>query len=320
MTKKQKKRDVLADLLAVAPPDVLTGLILELASEWPDVRRKCFDFLKSHVSVSKALESRSDGENIMALWSELVPDLAELDDYGGGDYALEDRVAELLYQMKKKLDVKKVTPEYRRDILNRVLPFIESGNAGLDDLLYDVAYAACYENSDLRRLAEAFEAMQGDWQVTNARRIYRRIGDRQKYLELRIDDLVYGSDYHDLATFYWESGEKEKALNVAEKGLRKGKGRMKELRQFVAARAKESGHREKFMQLQFEQATDRLTLSTYKAFKKSCTPDQWLRFEEKILERMKSAWISEKLKIYMHRKEYAEAVTILTKKRYPTMD
>ena len=35
---------------------------------------------------------------------------------------------------------------------------------------------------------------------------------------------------------------------------------------------------------------------------------------------MKSAWISEKLKIYMHRKEYAEAVTILTKKRYPTMD
>ena len=180
--------------------------------------------------------------------------------------------------------------------------------------------SACYDDSDLRNLAEAFEAMQGDWQVTNARRIYRRIGDRQKYLELRIDDLVYGSDYHDLATFYWESGEKEKALNVAENGLRKGKGRMKELRQFVAARAKESGHREKFMQLQFEQATDRLTLSTYKAFKKSCTPDEWLRFEVKILERMKSAWISEKLKIYMHRKEYAEAVTILTKKRYPTMD
>jgi hypothetical protein len=55
MTKKQKKRDVLADLLAVAPPDVLTDLILELAAEWPDVRRECFDFLKSHVSVSKAL-------------------------------------------------------------------------------------------------------------------------------------------------------------------------------------------------------------------------------------------------------------------------
>ena len=127
MKKKQRKRDALANLLAVAPPDVLTDLILELAAEWPDVRRECFDFLKSHVSVSKALESRSDGENIMALWSELVPDLEELDKYGGGDYALEDRVSKLLYQMKKKLDVKKVKPEYRRDILNRVLPFIESG-------------------------------------------------------------------------------------------------------------------------------------------------------------------------------------------------
>jgi hypothetical protein len=139
MTKKQKKRDALAALLAVAPADVLTDLILELAAEWPDVRRECFDFLKSHVSVSKALESRSDGENIMALWSELVPDLEELDEYGGGDYALEDRVAELLNQMKKKLDLKKVIPEYRRDILNRVLPSIESGNAGMVDILCDVA-------------------------------------------------------------------------------------------------------------------------------------------------------------------------------------
>ena len=119
---------------------------------------------------------------------------------------------------------KKVGSDHRREIIDQVLPFIESGNAGMDDALYDIAYAACQDDADLRGLAEAFEAMQGNWQITNARRIYRRIGDREKYLELRAINMVLGADYHDLATFYWESGEKEKALQVAKKGLRKGKG------------------------------------------------------------------------------------------------
>ncbi len=188
----------------------------------------------------------------------------------------------------------------------------------MDDMLYEVAYAACYDDSDLRGLAEAFVAMQDDWKLDHARRIYRRIGDREKYLQLRTGKMEYGGDYHDLATFYWESGEKEKALQVAEEGLRKGKGRMDELRRFVSDRAKESGDREKYLALQFAQATDLLTLKKYKAFKKMCKAAEWERFEPKVLEQMKEAWDTEQLKIRMHRKEYDEAVTILTEGRYPT--
>jgi hypothetical protein len=33
---------------------------------------------------------------MLALWSELAPDLDEMDSYGGVDYATEDHVAELL--------------------------------------------------------------------------------------------------------------------------------------------------------------------------------------------------------------------------------
>ena len=103
MAKKPKKEDALVGLLKVASPVVLTDLILELATDRPDIRRECFDFLKTRVSVSKALEERSEGEIVLALWSELAPDLSELDDYGGGDYATGDRVAELLYQIQRSL-------------------------------------------------------------------------------------------------------------------------------------------------------------------------------------------------------------------------
>ena len=320
MAKKPKKRDALAELLVAAPPKVLTDLILELAAESPSVRRECFEFLKSHVSVSEALEKRSEGEIVLTLWSELAPDLEELDAYGGGDYAIENHVAELLDQIRTRLDLKKVRVDDRREILDQILPYIESGNAGMDDMLYEVAYAACYDDADLRALAESFEAMQGDWKVANARRIYRRLGDRDKYLELRMDHMEYGADYHDLATFYWKAGKKEKALQVAEEGLRNGKGRMDELRRFVADRAKAAGDREKYMALQFAQATDGLTLKKYKGFKKMCKKSEWERFEPNVLAHLKDAWRTEQLKIRMHRKEYDEAVAILTKGRYPTMD
>ena len=49
MSKKPKKGDALAELLAVASSGVLTDLVLQLAANRPDVRRECFDYLKTHV-------------------------------------------------------------------------------------------------------------------------------------------------------------------------------------------------------------------------------------------------------------------------------
>jgi hypothetical protein len=198
-----------------------------------------------------------------------------------------------------------------------VLPYIKSGNAGMDDILYEVAYAACYDDDDLRTLAQAFETMPGEWKIGHARDIYRRLGEREKYLELRAKRMEYGADYHDLATFYWDSNEKEKAIHVAEDGLCKARGRMDELREFVAERAQEAGDRDKYMELQFAQTTDRLSLEKYKAFKKMCTHAEWKSFEPKVLGMLNNAWGTDRLKIRMHRREYDEALAILIKGRYP---
>lgn len=317
MAKKPINGDALTELLSAAAHKVLSKLIMELAAKSPDVRRECFDFLKSQVSVAEALVQRSEGEAVLALWSELSPDLEELDDYGGGDYATSDHVADLLYQVQQRLDSGRVDADCRQEILDLTLSFIESGNAGLDDMLYDVAYATCYDDNDLRSLAQDFEAMNGEWKTAHARRIYRRLGDRDKYLQLRAQQMEYGADYHDLATFYWDSGDKEKALHVAEKGLRMAKGRMDELRAFVTARAEETGDREKYMALQFDQATDNLTFEKYEAFNKLCSAEEWSLFESQILLRLKHAGACNRLKIHMHRQEYDEALAILTKGRYP---
>jgi hypothetical protein len=183
--------------------------------------------------------------------------------------------------------------------------------------LYDVAYSCCYDNEDWRRLAGDLAALKQDWPVNHARRIYKRIGDNKKYLQLRALKMEYGADYHDLATFYWEDGEKDKAIKIAQDGLKQGKGRMDELRRFLSDRSQETGDRKGYLQLQFDQTVDQLTFTKYQAFKKLCSKDEWGSYEQDILQCLNRAWDTEKLKIFMHRKEYDKALAILLKTRYP---
>ncbi|WP_456380474.1 hypothetical protein [Thiolapillus sp.] len=92
---------------------------------------------------------------------------------------------------------------------------------------------------------------------------------------------------------------------------------MDELRQFVAKRVKSAGNRKRYLALQFDQAIDPLTCDKYKTFRKLCTATEWKRYEVEILARLETAWETEQLRIRMHRKEYEEAVAILSRSRYP---
>jgi len=311
--RKNRVEDPLVRLVSAAEKDVLAGLILALAGAEPEVRRKCFEYLKKHVALPMNEQGEAEGEASMALWMELEADLSELDEYGGGNHRTVDHVGMLLYELAQEVQKGKAPRDYRRQILDEVLPYIKSGNAGMDDALYDVAYATCRDKEDWRHLAACLEAIGHEWPQDHARRIYRRIGDHEDYLRLRTLKMKYGADFNDLATFYWERGEKKKALEVAEKGLKKGEGRMDELRSFLAKRARESGDRQAFLNLEFEQTTDHITLQKYKAFEKVCKPEEWSRYEPLVLKHLDKAWESEKLNICMYRKDFDQALATLQK-------
>lgn len=215
MARKRKQDDPLAALLATAPTGTLADLLVRLATTRPDVCRECFDYLKKHATLSPSQRRQSEGERPLALWDELAPDLEALDEYGSGDYGADARVFSLLHEIEQALSRKQIEAGYRHELLDNVLPYIESGNAGLEDDLYAVAHATCYTDDDWRALAEAFETMGGDWKLDHACRIYHQLGDRNRYLELRQRILVTGANYHDLADFHWKAGERQKAMGEA---------------------------------------------------------------------------------------------------------
>jgi hypothetical protein len=99
-SRKKKAEDFLARLVSAAEKDVLAGLILTLAGEEQEIRRKCFEYLKKHVALPMNEQGEAEGEALMSLWMELAPDLSELDEYGGGDRRTEDHVDTLLYNFR----------------------------------------------------------------------------------------------------------------------------------------------------------------------------------------------------------------------------
>lgn len=313
-----KKNDPLGELVDRADMKTPAGLIVRLGAETPKTRRECLEFLKKNVP--SADDSKTEAEIVFTLWNELEPDLSDLDEYGGGDYGLQDDVEGLLYKMTGKLAKKKIPRDDRRHLLDEIFPYIKSDNAGMADALHEAVHAACYDDDDWRDLAKRFEALGEKEHLKNARDIYRKLGNREKYLSLRLADMEYGGDYHDLATYYWQSGEKEKALQVAREGLEKGKGRMDELRAFLSARAKSSGDRKGYIDLQFGQATDALSLKSYKTFKALCKPDEWKVYEPRLLSLLDKDGGEEGLKIRVFRQEYDQALSLLLKMRYPWHD
>ena len=314
---KEHSVDALTKLIQAADHAALGELVLRLAATRPELRRMCLEYLEKHVTVAQDVKSDAGAQAVLSLWDELEPDLADLDEYGGGDYATQDMVGSLLYDLCEGLNNTEIPQEDRRALLDEVIPFIQSGNSGMEDDLYDVAYATCRDDADWRNLAERLETLDQDWPCRHAREIYRRIGDAEKYLALRQRRMECGADYHDLATFHWERGEGEKALAIGREGLDKASGQMEDLRAFMAERAKQSGDRHGYLELQFAQAAERLTLAKYKVFKKMCNGAEWRDYEPRILAALKKTWTSDQLEIHMHRKEHEHALAILSKERYP---
>ena len=301
-------KDPLANMLNAASKNDLIEFVNEIIKTDLSIRRMCIDNLKGKVTVSASIYNSAESSAAPSLWYEIEPVLSELDEYGGGDYNTEEDVGAGLYQLVEKLEEINLTEEDRDELLDEVFAYIESGNAGMDDCLYDITYATCKNDNNFRELARRFEDLKQDWPIDHARRIYRKIGDHKKYLELRSLKMYYGADYYDLASFFWEIGEKKEAIDTAQKGLKLAKGRMDELRMFLAKRAKEAGDRETFLSYYFSQQTDPLTLPSYKKFKKECRKEEWEKYEPQIVGMLENDFNLQAVKIYLYRKEYEKAL------------
>jgi hypothetical protein len=176
MAKRKNKESAppLQKLIQAADATVLGQLIQQLAASAPAVRRQCLEFLERYVAFTAETKVSADVETVFSLWDELEPDLADLNEYGGGPDDTEEHVADLPDDLAQKLKQCVIPRDARRELLGDVMPYISSGNSGMADGLYEMAYALCQDDEDLRDFATRLESSGKDYLLDHARRIYSR--------------------------------------------------------------------------------------------------------------------------------------------------
>ena len=192
---------------------------------------------------------------------------------------------------------KEASKESRKEFIDEALSYI---NSDFDYRIMDVIYAACYDKDELYYFAENIRSNSPEM----AMKIYKQLSEKEEYLKLRLDNLESSSDYYNLVQFYEENNEPQKAIKTAYEGLQKVQYHKGDLQEYLAEKALNSNNREEYLKLKFDKYTDRLTLQDYKSFENICNKKEWQQYESKIISKVEKLHSSNKLLIYMHRKEF----------------
>jgi len=87
---KRGRGQALLELIQRTERPMLAELVRQLAAISPETERTCFEYLRSHVAKTPDAKAEMAAGVVFTLWSEIEPDLAELDECGGGDHATQD--------------------------------------------------------------------------------------------------------------------------------------------------------------------------------------------------------------------------------------
>ncbi len=168
------------------------------------------------------------------LWNEAREVIHEFNCYGGGPEDDEETAADNLWKMDEIVKKHKISWTVRETILDEMLDEFYVGNSGFDDLLIDVAESFCKKKEEKRYLADALAKGDSNYYRGYAVQLYHAIGDEDAFLQTRLDNLRYGTDYIEVAAYYAEKGDSEKELEYIWKGLENSNGRLDELVNYIA--------------------------------------------------------------------------------------
>ena len=197
-------------------------------------------------------------------WDEAKSLLEEFQTYGGGSEEDEETIYYNLEEITKLFREEKLPSDIKEEFINGVLDYYLGGNTGLDDFLIDFAFEVAKDKEDWLHIIKRLREKDGSWERKLIMDIYRNhLNDKEKYLEERMKELEYGMDYYDLANFYKENGEEEKAVEIAQEGVVRGKGRKIDLYELIFEYCKERDYEKalKYLRKIFQ---EKMSLDNYK--------------------------------------------------------
>ena len=220
-----EKKSKIESLLADKTESQLRKLIFDIASCFPDSYEFILRQEKSEGKINVSVELA------MELWADAEAIISEFNEYGGGPEEDEEEAHEKIEELIKLLP--SLPWQERRKIMDDMLEQYHLGNSGFDDVLADACFKMCKEEQEWLYLAERLLSFGGRWDKKLAMDIYSELGAGDEYLKIRQSSLEFGEDYLELAHHYEEEGDKDKALELAQTGLKKAVGHLGGLLEYL---------------------------------------------------------------------------------------
>lgn len=312
--KDRKKTQTLSAQLQHLPKEELVELVLLLVNTDGIKQAKLVVLEKLEQSLGQTSDLQPVHlEKYETLWSQAAGLLDELNEYGGGDEDAEYEVCELLEEINELFMEEKLPAEAKSGYIDRLFQYYDEDNSGMGDTLMDSVFAVAETEDDWRHVVEKLNAVpkaadeaSNHYRKELVMQIYReRLGDEEAYLCERLANLEYGMDYFDLATFYHRKGRTEKAVEVAEEGLVKGKGRIVDLITFLKTYYRERDDYENALRLHWLAFADSPGLTTYRELKSFARKDDWPVLERQCLKHLTDQKREKELaRINLHEKRY----------------
>lgn len=228
------------DILNRLSNESLLELIQFLISNMADARLQTIEWLKSNqtslINSIDADDSQSlNGELIMEYWSEAQEIISEFNELGGGPEEKEDEVYDLLEQISELLEENSISVEIRMQCLDEAFDEYHLHNSGFDDRLLDIIFKTCRDKEDWEYLIKKLKKDSSSCATKLVMDINKtHLKNDTAYLSERLQNLESGMDYWDLVTYYYDRGDVTNSVLTAEKGIKKGTGRIFELLVFLA--------------------------------------------------------------------------------------
>ncbi len=224
-------KKTVTEMLQDAGKNDLIDIIAKMSASSHKAEKIIIDWCKNSNPKyqKKAIEMELEG-----LWQQARTIISEFNAYGGGPEFQEEEACDNLWKMDEIVQEHDISWESRGSILDEMLEEFNIGNSGFDDILIDVASSFCKSREEKIYFADALAKGNNSYYRDYAAHIYQELGDDEQFLQLKIANLRYGSDYVEIAKYYEKAGNRKKQLEYIWTGLEKSTGRLDELIDYAA--------------------------------------------------------------------------------------
>lgn len=215
----------------------LYNLVQNLIKKNPEVHRLILEWVKEEAKTSKVAEkevTNLNDELLMEYWDNAEYIISEFNEYGGGLEEKEEEAYHWLDEISELIKERNISSSAKFDFLDDAFEEYDIENSGFEDALMDIFFEICQTKEEWEYLVKKLGKHPSDWRKKLIMDIQKNyLCDEKAYLEMRLENLHYGMDYWDLVDYYVNKEELQRGLDIAEKGILKGEGRLTELFQFL---------------------------------------------------------------------------------------